>query len=136
MIVNNYLNLIKNINFKYLRLMSSRPEQKKLRNYLLNYKANKCLICGVIYPPYILECAHIKPRKISNKIERNDFNIVKLMCRNCHKLYDYGDIGVLDTLIYKNEIIDDIELLESIDLDEYKLSEGYFEYHFKNIYKK
>lgn len=136
MLVNKYLNYIKNYNLKYLRYLSSRPEQKKLRNYLLNHKMHKCLLCDTIYPLYVLECAHIKPRKDSNYHERNDLNIVKLMCRNCHKLYDCGDIGVYHSLIYKNKIINDIQLLDSIDIDEYSLSEKYFDYHFKNIYKK
>ena len=40
------------------------------------------------------ECAHIKLRCISNYQERHDFNTVNWMYRNCHKLYDYGDLSI------------------------------------------
>ena len=56
------------------RFLSLRPEQKKLRNFLINNKPPTCILCQKQYPLYVLECAHIKLRCISNYQERHDFN--------------------------------------------------------------
>ena len=93
------------MSIRLIRHMSSRPEQRKLRKFLLDNKEKKCIICQKNHPPYLLECAHIKPRCMSNDVERLDINIVNWMCRNCHKIYDKGDIGVRECLLVKSDFM-------------------------------
>ena len=47
-----------------------------LRKHLINNTENRCIICKSRAPIYLLECAHIKPRSVSNEKERNDTGIV------------------------------------------------------------
>ena len=115
------------------RLMSSRPEQKKLRNYLIKNKQPICIICQKEYPLYVLECAHIKPRSLSTWEERYDYNIVNWMCRNCHKIYDKGTIGIKDGFLIKNSDLSNFEF--NFKTTEYNRSSKYFDYHFENIKK-
>ena len=125
------------LNFrKHIRYMSSRPEQQKLRRYLLENKEHKCIICQKNYPTYVLECAHLKPRCVCNHIERNDFNVVNWMCRNCHKIYDNGDIGVNDGILIKNDFIEDFDFEDKFMENEYLGGEKYYKYHILNIFKK
>ena len=51
-------------------------KQRRLRKYLLDNHEPYCIICKTKVPVYALECAHIKPRSVSNNRERNDTGIV------------------------------------------------------------
>ena len=124
------------MSIRLIRHMSSRPEQRKLRKFLLDNKEKKCVICQKNHPPYLLECAHIKPRCMSNDVERLDFNIVNWMCRNCHKIYDKGDIGVREGLLVKSDFMKDFDFDNNFKKDEYDRSLKYFNYHFTYIYSK
>jgi predicted restriction endonuclease len=124
------------MSIRLIRHMSSRPEQRKLRKFLLDNKEHKCIICQKDHPTYLLECAHIKPRCMSNEVERYDFNIVNWMCRNCHKIYDKGDIGINEGLLIKSDFIKDFDFDDNFRNEEFIRSSKYFDYHFKNIYFK
>lgn len=115
---------------------ATRPEQYKLRNYLIKNKEHKCIICNKYYPLYLLECAHIKPRYIADEKERLDYNIVQWMCRNCHKIYDSGDIGIKNKKIYKTNNVLHIISNNYIDSINYNNSIHYFNFHFNNFYLK
>ena len=118
------------------RYKSYRPEQKKLRKYLIDNKEMKCIICQRNLPHYLLECAHIKPRCLSSNKERIDFNIVNWMCRNCHKIYDKGDIGITNGELVKNDFICEYDFIDNFNKEEWFKSENYFNYHFRNIFNK
>ena len=119
------------------RFLSHRPEQKKLRNFLINNKPPTCILCQKQYPLYVLECAHIKPRCISNYQERHDFNIVNWMCRNCHKLYDYGDLSINPNgILVESNDISYFDIDFNLKLEEYHRSDKYFNYHYQHIFKK
>jgi hypothetical protein len=116
---------IKNLN---LRFLSQRRIQTSLRNYLIKNNEYKCILCNIEYPIEILETAHLKPYSVSTDIERKDVNIVEFMCRNCHKFYDMGFIGVINGAIIKNR-----EILKY----EYNITNKYIDnYHFKKLFKK
>ncbi len=119
----------------YARFSSYRPEHKKLRTYLEKNKQPVCIICQQNLPPYILECAHIKPRTICNDTERLDIGVVNWMCRNCHKIYDKGDIGVFNGRLFKSNLLGNYDLDFNFKEEEYLRSEEYFKYQFKNIFK-
>ena len=121
---------------KYIKYYSSRPEQKRLRNYLERNKDPTCIICQQHLPLYLLECAHIKPRTICSKSERLDIGVVNWMCRNCHKIYDKGDIGILNGKLFKSDILDNYNLKFNFKEEEYLRSQKYFDYQFKNIFSK
>ena len=123
------------MSIRFIRQMSSRPEQRKLRKFLLDNKEHKCIICQKNHPPYLLECAHIKPRCMSSNVERLDFNIVNWMCRNCHKIYDKGDIGIDNGFLIKSEFVKIYDFDGNFKESEYERSKKYFNYHLKNIYK-
>lgn len=119
-----------------VRYKSNRPEQKKLRKYLEDNKERKCIICQRKLPNYTLECAHIKPRYLSNERERHDFNIVNWMCRNCHIVFDKGDIGVDNGELLKSVDIEDYDFDFNFKKEQFMMSKDYFEFHFNNIFKK
>ena len=97
------------IKFKFkklnLRFFSQRKYQKTLRNYLIKNKESKCILCNIEYPVEILETAHLKPNYLLNNIELSDEHNVELMCRNCHKFYDMGFVGVINGAVVKNKEI-------------------------------
>ena len=124
------------MSIRLIRFMSSRPEQRKLRNYLIKNKDKKCIICQGHHPDYLLECAHIKPRCISNSNERNDVNIVNWMCRNCHKIYDKGDIGINEGKLEKSFFIEEFDFKDNFNHNEWFTSKEYFEHHYQFIFKK
>jgi hypothetical protein len=134
-IVNNRYFICLN-NHHQLRYKSNRPEQKKLRKYLEDNKEKKCIICQRNLPPYILECAHIKPRTLCNNIERLDNNVVNWMCRNCHKIYDVGDIGIHNSNLVTSDVLKDFDFHHDFKDNQYMMSQDYFEFHFNNIFKK
>ena len=121
---------------------ASRPEQRRLRKYLIENRVNQCIICKSVAPLYLLECAHIKPRSISNNRERNDTGIVSWMCRNCHKLYDVGDVSIIDPGIVvispefnTQEYSDILRVDNTFNINDYKKNPEYYDYHFKKIFK-
>jgi len=120
-----------------LRFFSQRKYQKSLRTYLIKNKEPKCIICNKEYPIKILEAAHLKPYSVSNDIEHKDVNIVEFMCRNCHKFYDLGFIGVVNGLVIKNKDILKYDYnVTNKYIDNYNFNNAkYYNYHFKNIFK-
>lgn len=122
---------------------SSRPEQRRLRKYLIDNHEHRCIICKSQAPLYLLECAHIKPRSVSNNRERNDKGIVSLMCRNCHKFYDEGDVTIVDPGVvlvspqfneqeYPNILRPD----NTFNISEYAKNPEYYNWHFNRVFKK
>lgn len=115
------------------RYKSSRPEQLRLRKFLLDNKEMKCIICQKNHFKYLLECTHIKPRYLSSDRERNDVNIVNWMCRNCHK-YDIGDITIDEGILIKNDFINEYDFQDNFNFEEYERSGFYFKFHKKKIF--
>ena len=83
-------------------------------------------------PLCVLEAAHLKPLSIISTREKNNYNIVKLMCRYCHSLYDNGLIGVNKGIfeISPNFEINKYDLLYV----ENKINYIFFDYHYLHIY--
>ena len=52
--------------WKKYKLKEIRLEQQKLRNYLINNKIQRCIICDKYLPLCLLETAHLKPRGLLN----------------------------------------------------------------------
>ena len=125
-------------NFLNLRFFSQRKYQKTLRKYLLENKKNTCILCNYNFPYNVLEAAHLKPNNILDKLELKDINNVELMCRNCHKFYDLGYIGVFNGTIIKNkELLNYDYNISNKYIDNYNFHNAkYYNYHFKNIFKK
>ena len=125
-------------NFLNLRFFSQRKYQKTLRNYLLENKKNTCILCNYNFPYNVLEAAHLKPNNILDKLELKDTNNVELMCRNCHKFYDLGYISVFNGTIIKNkELLNYDYNISNKYIDNYNFHNAkYYNYHFKNIFKK
>lgn len=121
-------------------LLFARNEQRKLRNYLLKNFSNNCVICKKGFPLYLLECCHIKPRHLLNPREIEDVNNVMLLCRNCHKIYDNGDLSIHNNkIIYNKDILNysDLNLInEDIFLEINDNNRKYFDFHYNNIFKK
>jgi len=121
-----------------ISLVKNRPEQSKLRKYLIDNKENKCIICRITKPVKLLECAHLLPHcKIDNET-KCDLNIVEFMCLDCHKLYDCGEIGVYNGKLQIKDIDEYPQYtdLENINIECYnELNKKYFDNHFENIYK-
>ena len=121
-------------------LKERREEQQKLRKYLINNKEKCCIICDKKLPSCLLETAHLKPRCILNCIEKNDNNVVELMCCFCHKLYDDGYLGIssagllcISPSLQMNKY--DLEYNESKQIIYYNTKNNkYFDYHYRNIY--
>ena len=131
----NFIKTIPNsINLRYL---SQRKYQRSLRKYLLNHKKNKCILCNYDFPFEVLETAHLKPNYLLDKLELNDENNVELMCRNCHKFYDLGYVGVFNGSIIKNKALLKYDYnISNKYIDNYNFHNSkYFNYHFKNIFK-
>ena len=131
--------LKKNNNFrKKYEVKEVRQEQQYLRNYLISNKKHMCVICDKKLPLCLLETAHLKPRYILNNIERKDKNIVEIMCRYCHNLYDNGFLAIYKGLLQVSTIIDQYDLIyyKNKQIDSYNLqNEKYFIYHYNYIYK-
>jgi hypothetical protein len=119
-------------------LQEFRVEQQKLRTYLINNKEHKCVICNKQLPLCLLETAHLKPRCLLNFNEMKDNNIVELMCRYCHTLYDNGYLALYNGILCVSPFI------RNYDLHYNKISlimcyniqnRVYFNFHYKYIYK-
>lgn len=52
------------------------------------------MLCKKTYPLYVLECCHIKPRRLLEKKYYRDTNNVLLFCKNCHSIFDKGNISI------------------------------------------
>lgn len=122
---------------------ASRPEQRRLRQFLKDNHEPYCIICKTKVPVYALECAHIKPRSVSNNRERNDTGIVSWMCRNCHKFYDVGDVSVIDPGVVVispefnlEEYPEILRVNNTMNISEYLENKKYYDYHFQKIFKK
>lgn len=122
---------------------ASRPEQYRLRKNLINNSENRCIICKSRAPIYLLECAHIKPRSVSNEKERNDTGIVSWMCRNCHKFYDKGDVSIIDPgIVIVSPQFNFEEYPEILRVDNtfkiggYDKNRKYYDYHFRKVFKE
>jgi hypothetical protein len=116
-----------------------RPEQKSLRDFLVNNKEHVCILCDKRLPLCLLETAHLKPRPELTLNEMNDNNVVEFMCRFCHKLYDDGHLSVHNGILHVSQYLNDY----SLNYDNYKeiksyTSENstYFIFHYNTIYKK
>lgn len=125
---------------RYSLILFGRNEQKTLRKFLINNACNVCVVCKKQLPLYILECCHIKPRYLLNNKEIYDTNNVMFMCRNCHKIYDNGEVGIKNNkIIYNKDILNysDLNLInEDIFLDINNNNRKYFDFHYNNIFKK
>ena len=122
---------------------ASRPEQRRLRKFLIDNHEHRCIICKCRAPLYLLECAHIKPRSVSNNKERNDTGIVSLMCRNCHKFYDEGDVTIVDPgvvlvspLFNEQEYPDILRPDNTFNINQYAKNPEYYDWHFNRVFKK
>ena len=125
-----------------LSIHASRPEQSRLRKHLISNRENRCVICKSKAPLYLLECAHIKPRSVSNNKERNDNGIVSWMCRNCHKFYDRGDVSIIDpglVIVSPHFNFDEYpEILRfdnTFNISDYEKNREYYDYHFHKVFK-
>jgi hypothetical protein len=60
------------------------------------------------------------------------------MCRNCHKFYDMGFVGVINGTVIKNrEILKYEYTITNKFIDNYNFNNAkYYNYHLKNIFKK
>ena len=121
-----------------LKCLSQRKYQRSLRNYLIETKENKCILCIQYFPINVLETAHLKPNSILNEIELKDKNNVELMCRNCHKFYDLGYISIFNGTIIKNkELLTYNYNISNKYIDNYNFKNAhYYNYHFRHIFKK
>ncbi len=121
------------------RFYASRPEQRYLRQYLLNNFDEKCMICRNRLPTYLLECSHIKPRRIM-KHNLKDLNNVLLLCKSCHSIFDNGDIAINNDKIEKSKFILNYDDLKINDIDLFEFGNDYnieyLKYHYKHIFKK
>lgn len=123
--------------FRKFQLKEIRTEQCKLRDYLISNYQNICILCDKKLPLNLLETAHLKPRYILTLPEINDNNIVALMCRYCHKLYDDGMLGVRAGILHLATELTNYDLEYPI-LKKVKFfnpnNEKYFKYHFEKIF--
>lgn len=122
----------------FTKILLSRPEQQRLRMYLLNNYPSICSLCEKKYPNFMLDCAHIKPRSKATKREINDNNIVFLLCKNCHHIYDRGYISVNKNEIIKHDLLYQYPdlIFDNIYFNNYNyFNEKYFDYHYHNIFK-
>lgn len=128
-----------------IKPQSYRPEQKRLRKWLINNKEHKCIICQRQTPLYLLECAHLKSRQYCTLKERNDTRVVQWMCRNCHKLYDSGNVAIhnegnleissqFDVDKYKSFI--NLNYDNTLNINDYLKCKEYYDYHFNRVFKK
>lgn len=144
-----FLKFLKNIKFKYendkvnktYELKEIRKEQSKLREYLVNNKQYKCVLCDKKLPLFLLETAHLKPRcSLKNNNELNDLNIVEFMCCCCHKLYDEGYLSIHNGLLNVSSYLDnfkDLNYIKNKHIFCYNdNNKKYFDYHYNNIYNK
>jgi predicted restriction endonuclease len=129
----------KNVLYQPSFLFATRPEQKKLRTFLINKKEHQCVICERKLPLCLLDAAHIKPRSIISSLERKNINNIEFMCKCCHSLFDKGLIGIYHGKIYiANEIIN-FNLVENENLLRKvynNQNSKYFDFHYHNIFKK
>ena len=125
------------VHIKY-GLREIREEQQKLRSYLINNRQPICIICDKTLPLCLLETAHLKPRCTSSNSEMVDKNIVELMCRYCHNLYDNGFLSVHNGLLHVSLLINnyDLHYNRNKPITYYNLrNKKYFVFHYKYIYK-
>jgi len=127
-----------NININSIRYLANRPEQKNFRQYLINNREYKCIICNNYFPLFLLEVSHLKFRHLLTKKEIYNKNNVEFMCRNCHKLYENGWVGITNFKLNKNKEIYKYNIVfndfkENIYTDNNK---SYFDYHYLNNFKR
>jgi len=137
-IIVSFLKKYNSIHIKKYRLTEIREEQQKFRKYLIENKKHKCIICDKTLPLCLLETAHIKPRFLLKFNEINDINIVELMCRYCHKLYDDGLLSICDGFLQVSNILNkyDLNYNETKFIYSYTLyNKKYFNFHYKYIYR-
>lgn len=123
---------------KKYELIEIRREQQRLRNYLINNKPNICIICNKKLPHCLLETAHLKPRCILNSYEKNDKNIVELMCSYCHNLYDNGLLAIYNGILHVSNFLSnyDLHYEKNKVIPHYNSqNEKYFIFHYRYIYK-
>ena len=127
-----------NINNTSVRSLAYRSEQKTLRKFLIDTKEYKCIICNNNFPLFLLEASHLKPRYLLSKSEIKDKNNVEFMCRNCHKLYENGWVGITNFKLDKNNKVQNYNFVFN-DFNENIYTENnksYFDYHYLNNFKK
>ncbi len=118
---------------------ASRPEQKKLRTFLINKKEHECVICERKYPLCLLDAAHIKPRHIISSVERKNLDNIHFMCKCCHSLFDRGLVSIYNGKIHVKEEIRNFNFFENIDNCSKvynNQNSKYFDFHYHKIYKK
>jgi predicted restriction endonuclease len=120
-------------------LLATRPEQKKLRTFLINKKEHVCIICERQLPLCLLDAAHIKPRAIINSSERKNQHNIEFMCKCCHSLFDNGLVSIYDgkiqiaTEIIKFNLIENENIVRKVYNNQ---NAKYFDFHYHNIFKK
>ena len=88
-------------------------------------------------PYFLLETDHVKPRCLLNYYDKNNYNNVIFLCRQCHVIFDKDYLSV-----FNNELLisNNLKLLE-FDLPIYtknkhlkKEQQIFFDFHYKFIY--
>jgi hypothetical protein len=122
---------------KKYELREIREEQQGLRNYLINNKEQRCILCNKFLPMCLLETAHLKPRNILNYREKKDVNVVEFMCRYCHSLYDNGLLSVYNGLLHISSAVDIYDLnFNNKEIISYNAqNEKYFSFHYNYIFR-
>ena len=139
--INNKINFNPDSDLDVERIIKSRAEQKKLRDFLFKHDTEKCIICGKEYVRGMMVAAHIKKRADCSDEEKRDLNnIAAPMCKfGCDELYEKGYIGISDKGIVtdlKNQPTTDaiVEHLASIENNICTkwndCTKGYFKYHY------
>jgi len=137
-IIVSFFKKYNSIHNKKYKLTEIREEQQRFRKFLIENKKPKCIICDKKLPLCLLETAHIKPRFLLKFNEINDINIVELMCRYCHKIYDDGLLSICDGLLQVSNILNtyDLNYNENKFIYSYTLeNKKYFNFHYKYIYR-
>ena len=126
------------ITIKRFQLKEIREEQKSLRQFLIENKEQKCVICNNFLPLCLLDTAHLKPRCLINYSEKYDINIVEFMCKYCHTLYDKGLITIHNGFLNKSIFLENFNLnyVDNTPIQCYnENNQKYFDFHYKYIYR-
>ena len=127
---------------KTCSLRETRPEQRKLRDYLIAKKEHKCIICKNKKPLRYLIAAHLKPHNILIDEEKIDCNIVEFMCLECHASYDDGFIGINNGILKISKNAEEYyhtqykNLINKRNNNYTDNNKKYFDYHYNEIFKK
>lgn len=124
---------------KQYSLKEIRPEQNKLRQYLIKNSPQQCSFCLKNLPLQLLEAAHIKPRcLIPGSFDKNDNHNLMWLCRYCHPLFDEGLFSVNDDKLVKSSELNvdnyDFEIPNNKIILSEKQKE-YMNFHYCNIFK-